>query len=246
MLSFVEDSHTTTPKAAQVHGIDQKSVWKILHTNKFPPYKMKLVQELNEDDFDRRLEFCEIMMDEIDADLNFLYRIVFSDEATFQINGNINRHNFRYWSDVNPNWMRDNHTQPQKLNVWMGMVNNVLFGPFFILGNLTAATYEIMLRDQIIPAIRAVIGEDFENVCFQQDGAPPHFARDVRNFLNENFTERWIDRRGPIEWPARSPDLTPLDYFLWGYLKSKVYVTKPQNLDDLRQRIIDETALIDS
>jgi len=35
-----------------------------------------------------------------------------------------------------------------------------------------------------------------------------------------------------------------LDYFLWGYLKGKVYATKPRNLEKLRQRIIEEAALI--
>ena len=41
----------------------------------------------------------------------------------------------------------------------------------------------------------------------------------------------------PREWPPRSPDLTPCDYFLWGYIKSKVYVTPPASLNDLRGRI---------
>jgi len=58
------------------------------------------------------------------------------------------------------------------------------------------------------------------------------------------FQDRWIGRRGHIEWPPRSPDLTSLDFFLWGYLKSKVYVTKPQDLDDLRGRITREIELI--
>jgi len=43
---------------------------------------------------------------------------------------------------------------------------------------------------------------------------------------------------------GRSPDLSPLDYFLWGYLKDRVYKTKPQNLQQLRQRILDEYAII--
>ncbi|KYN06954.1 hypothetical protein ALC62_02077, partial [Cyphomyrmex costatus] len=48
---------------------------------------------------------------------------------------------------------------------------------------------------------------------------------------------RWIGRRGAIEWPPRSPDLTPLDFFLWGHLKFVVYKTLPENINDLRQRI---------
>ena len=45
------------------------------------------------------------------------------------------------------------------------------------------------------------------------------------------------ERRGPIEWPPRSPDLTPLDFFLWGYLKSIVYGRKPETMTDLKNEI---------
>jgi hypothetical protein len=41
-----------------------------------------------------------------------------------------------------------------------------------------------------------------------------------------------------IKWPPRSPDLTPLDYFLWGHLKTVVYANPPTNLIDLKQKII--------
>ncbi|UYV85071.1 hypothetical protein LAZ67_X004463 [Cordylochernes scorpioides] len=65
------------------------------------------------------------------------------------------------------------------------------------------------------------------------DGAPPHYHRDVRAYLNQNLSGQWIGRRGPIEFPARSPDLTPLDFFLWGTVKDVVYKRKPRNLDIL-------------
>ena len=42
----------------------------------------------------------------------------------------------------------------------------------------------------------------------------------------------------PRTWPARSPDLTPCDYFLWGYVKDKVFVPpKPVSIPDLKNRI---------
>ena len=52
---------------------------------------------------------------------------------------------------------------------------------------------------------------------------------------------RWIGRGTAnddhIPWPPRSPDLTPMDFFLWGYIKSKVYVRNYDNLDDLKTSI---------
>ena len=76
-----------------------------------------------------------------------------------------------------------------------------------------------------------------KNCYFQQDGAPAHYTRKVRDYLNQFFLGRWIGCRGPLEWAARSPDLTPCDFFLWGFLKSKVYSTWPQNLLELEQNI---------
>ena len=54
---------------------------------------------------------------------------------------------------------------------------------------------------------------EYEEFCFQQDGAPPHYNSDVRPFLDEVLPNKWIARRGFVEYPPRSPDLTPLDFF---------------------------------
>ncbi|KYN17352.1 hypothetical protein ALC57_10328, partial [Trachymyrmex cornetzi] len=117
--------------------------------------------------------------------------------------------------DNNSHWMLEDHTQyPQKLNVWAGMLNNTLIDPFFIDGNLNSAKYEDMLRNEIVPAIRRIVGDNFAHTWFQQNGTGPHYGRGVRNFLDTEFFNRWIRRRGQIEGPPRSPDLSPLDYFL--------------------------------
>jgi len=243
--SFVENPRLSIREASQQLQMSRFSVSKNLKTIKFHPYKIHLHQELNEDDFDRRVQFSEVMMQRIDQQSNFLHNIVFSDEASFEINGKINHHNFRYWSNENPHWMLEAHTQrPQKLNVWVGLYDNQVVGPFFINGNLNSETYLQLLTDQIVPSIQEIVGDNFGDVWFQQDGAPPHYGRIVRNYLNDTFPNRWIGRRGTIEWPPRSPDIAPLDFFLWGYIKNKVYFTKPRNLDELQQRIIDECAAI--
>jgi hypothetical protein len=58
------------------------------------------------------------------------------------------------------------------------------------------------------------------------------------------FPARVISRRGNIEWPARSPNLNGCDFFLWGYLKSKVYEKKQRTTDELKQNIREEVAAI--
>ncbi|GFW86836.1 hypothetical protein TNCV_2809911 [Trichonephila clavipes] len=57
------------------------------------------------------------------------------------------------------------------------------------------------------------------------------------DLLKDTFGDRLISSFGPVNWPPRSCDLTPLDYFLWGYIKSLVYADKPQTLDHLEDNI---------
>ncbi|GFV41694.1 putative DD41D transposase [Trichonephila clavipes] len=70
-----------------------------------------------------------------------------------------------------------------------------------------------------------------------QDGATCHTARATIDLLKDTFGDRLISRFGPVNWSPRSCDLTPLDYFLWGYLKSLVYADKPQTLDHLEDNV---------
>ncbi|CAK9827112.1 hypothetical protein ANTRET_LOCUS4846 [Anthophora retusa] len=72
---------------------------------------------------------------------------------------------------------------------------------------------------------------------FMHDGAPAHFNRLARQFLNERFPTKWIGGGEPINWPARSPDLNPLDFYLWGHLKSLVYSAPVNDVEELRYRI---------
>ncbi|GFT38569.1 uncharacterized protein TNCV_4948891 [Trichonephila clavipes] len=78
---------------------------------------------------------------------------------------------------------------------------------------------------------------DVQELWFQQDGATCHTARATIDLLKDTFSDRLISRFGPVNWPPRSCDLTPLDYFLWGYVKSLVYAVKPQTLDHLEDNI---------
>ena len=73
---------------------------------------------------------------------------------------------------------------------------------------------------------------------FQHDGAPSHYTRHVMQHVNDTFPRRWIGRGSTINWPPRSPDLTPL-HFLWGLMKSEVYRKKVATRDELLVNILD-------
>ncbi|MBZ5797343.1 hypothetical protein K8353_45735, partial [Burkholderia contaminans] len=74
----------------------------------------------------------------------------------------------------------------------------------------------------------------------QQDGGTAHTARATTDILKEAFPGRLISRFGDLHWPARSPDLTVPDFFLWGFLESRGYVNKPQTLEALKENIRQE------
>ncbi|CAH1992908.1 unnamed protein product [Acanthoscelides obtectus] len=91
------------------------------------------------------------------------------------------------------------------------------------------------VTDYFLPQLE---GMDMDDVYFQQDGATCHTTNVNIHRLQSFFGDRVISRRGNVPWPPRSCDLTPLDFFLWGYLKSKVYVNKPATLQELKNNII--------
>ena len=164
-----------------------------------------------------------------------------SDEATFHVSGKVNKHNIRIWGSQNPCEVLERERDSPKINVWSGLMHNQIIGRFiFAESTITANIYLDMLKHYVVPQL-----EEFQpRVVFQQDGAPPHWGLIVRDFLNETLPNRWIGRSGPTPWPPRSPDITPLDFFLWGYVKDRVYRTPVRDVETLQSRIIEVLATV--
>ena len=95
-----------------------------------------------------------------------------------------------------------------------------------------------MLPSFVAPALNSF--PQLHEAWFQQDGATSHTARQSMAAVRELFGNHVISRFGDIPWPPRSPDLSVCDFFLWRYLKNRVYTTRPRTLDELKQRIQDE------
>ncbi|GFX81205.1 uncharacterized protein TNCV_1911971 [Trichonephila clavipes] len=78
-----------------------------------------------------------------------------------------------------------------------------------------------------------------------KDGATSHTANPVKTFLIQTFGEvRIVSRLYRYPWLPRSPDLTPADFWLWGYLKSRVYLSGPSSLPELKDAIRREVSSI--
>lgn len=123
-------------------------------------------------------------------------------------------------------------------------------GPHFIPGPLDGDAYHYFLGHALWPLCRrAMMPRVTYNdiIWFQQDGAPAHTSRQCLNYLKETrFPGRVISKNGNVNWPPRSPDLNPLDYFLWGHVKSQVYKTPIANGDDLKEKICQALRTVDA
>ncbi|GFX63522.1 putative transposable element [Trichonephila clavipes] len=158
------------------------------------------------------------------------------DEAHFWLNGYVNKQNCRIWSEANPQVYVETPLHPEKLTVGAlyGRVESFFKNDEGHNVTVNGDRHRAMITNFFIPELN---NHDVQELWFQQDGATCHTAHATIDLLKDKFGDRLISRFGPVNWPPRSCDLTPLDYFLWGYVKSLVYADKPQTLDHLEDNI---------
>ncbi|GFW18700.1 DUF4817 domain-containing protein [Trichonephila clavipes] len=163
-------------------------------------------------------------------------KMVTSDEAHFWLNGYVNKQNCRIWSEANPQVYVETPLHPEKLTVWCALWAGGILLQKRQGHNVTVNgdRYRAMITNLFIPELN---NHDVQKLWFQQYGATCHTARATIDLLKDTFGDRLISRFGPVNWPPRPCDLTPLDYFLWGYVKSLVYADKTQTLDHLEDNI---------
>lgn len=200
------------------------------------PYRIQVMQHLKDTDIMSRFDFANWVLENSDI----MQTVWFSDEAHFNLNGQVNKQNLRYWSTTRPEFYEERPLHCERVTVWAAMSSTGVIGPYFYeesgkTATVTAERYITILRTKFIPALRKIT--DMDTVWYQQDGAAPHTANVVLNFLTQVFPSRHISLKTDFEWPPHSPDLNPLDFFMWGYLKERVYSPPPANLKELKSAI---------
>ena len=236
VLHCVEENQSTSVRAIAHHmGSSRMAVHRVLQEQLLYPFHLQRVQVLYPEDSPHRLAFCQWFLNHNEPDFG---SILFSDEACFTRDGYFNSRNSHIWHDENPHAVAPRrHQQQFSVNMWAGILGeNIIV--YLLPARLSANIYLDFLQN-ILPLLLQNIPLNLRNnMWFQHDGAPPHFGVNVRQYLDQRFPQRWIGRGGPVAWPARSPDLNPLDFFLWGYLKSLVYETPVRNEEDLLAKIM--------
>ncbi|GFT80413.1 transposable element Tc3 transposase [Trichonephila clavipes] len=94
-----------------------------------------------------------------------------------------------------------------------------------------------MITNFFIPDLN---NHDVQELWFQQDGATCHTARATIDLLKDTFGDRLFSRFGPVNWPPRFCDLTPLDYFLWGYVKCNLEDNIRRVIADIRPQMLEK------
>lgn len=220
------------------------------------PYRLRRVQELKSADYESRLSFALKCLNYMGSNNNWLKNIFWTDEAHFHLHGGVNTHNCVIWTTDMPHKTVEKRMHDEYVSVWCGFTTEFIIGPYFYEEpsnngfsrvTITGSRYLNMLGSFVIPSLIEHGG--LERIIYQQDGAPAHITRGVLKFLDDNFGNfgnNIISRGCEMEWPPRSPDLTPADFWLWGYLKSRVYLRAPNNILELKNAIRSEITNITS
>lgn len=239
VLNSVRRDPTISTRRLSIQlGISKNKVWRVLRRNHLHPFHYTPVQELLPVDLPNRANFCRLLLNNEEHNPSYLSSILWTDESTFTRDGITNFHNLHEWQPENPHVKRESSFQRRfSVNVWCGIIGNNFIGPILLPERLNSQNYLEFLNETaptVLDSIPLMMRNTF---LYQQDGAPAHYGRQVLNWFDINYPGRWIGRSGPIAWPARSPDLTPLDFSVWGYLKGEVYKTNIQTREQLVDRI---------
>ena len=119
--------------------------------------------------------------------------------------------------------------------------NEIIFSYVFENENAAVSMCKRMLHYFLFPRQKG----HPDDMIVLNDGAPPHYSLEVREFLNRKLPNRLMGRGGLIEWPSRSPDLTLCDCFFWGYIKGKVYREHSRTMTKIKTMIHQTIQIID-
>ncbi|KMQ90415.1 transposable element tc1 transposase [Lasius niger] len=147
---------------------------------------------IREDRFAR----CNLTLATVQVNFNdvgndpFLKNILWSDEAIFESDGCINKHNEHHYAEHNPHCVKANIQGRWTVNVWLGIIGDNIICPEFIQGNVNAHYYAKFLLHQLDELFEDVPLANRLEMMFQQDGHSVYTSLLARNILDEKFSGR--------------------------------------------------------
>ena len=201
-----------------------------------------MVHGLKEEDHAKRRDFCMWFNDRKKELPNFIDSLVFSDKGSFYLSGHVNRQNERFWGSEDPHEFVESKSFAPHVNIWLAVTTKHIVGPYFfeeddVTVTINTARYIKMLKESFLPDLRRQ-RYTLRDTYFQHDNATPHTANATLDYLESKFQKEKIISKSL--WPPRSPDITPLDFFVFGFLKSKVFQNGPTTINELKENIRQE------
>uniref|UniRef100_A0A2R5L931 Putative transposable element n=1 Tax=Ornithodoros turicata TaxID=34597 RepID=A0A2R5L931_9ACAR len=226
-------------EASSQSRVPLSTVWRVAQEACLHPSPFQLHQQLQQGDFESRLHYANWLLRTVHQNPQFLSNVMWTEEVNTSRDAQVDLHNAHYWSTTNPRRLRKSHHQYKwSLKVWCCTCDGTLIAPVFLHGTLTADRYlNEVLQGPVEQFYANLPLARYGQLWFQHDGAPAQSSSRVRVYLDHAFPNQWVGRFGPVPWPARSPDLTPLDFFLWEYVKDRMYVEDTTTPDALKAKI---------
>lgn len=241
-------THRSLNEIAREIEVSRSTVRNIVHNElKLKCLKKKRAQELTEaNKLTRFVRAKQLLRDYPQSKVHFIW---FTDEKLFTVAAPKNAQNDRLYVPTGTlkkqvsatRLLKTRSTFTKSVMVSVGVSSLGATELIFIDPGvkINGAYYrDVLLSQQLLPAIRALSGEFF---IFQQDSAPAHRAYDTVEMLRLN-TPAFIP---PTLWPPNSPDLNPVDYKIWGVLQERVYRTRIRDVDHLKERLVEEWTQFD-
>lgn len=203
------------------------------------------VQGLTTTQREKRLKRCKALLNKMKKGENGV--LVFSDEKIFTVDAVSNSRSLRYIakspSDVDPSIKFTGRTKHPAWAMMLGIVGSdgKAFPPVWIQETLSTPQYKSILSRKVFPILNATYGVG--NWVWTQDGAPCHTSNATQKYLEAKLGSKgfWSKEL----WPPNSPNLNPLDYYVWSAIERKACRTYHKNVGELKASVEAEWASMD-
>lgn len=230
-----QDPSQSTRILASKLNVSATTIRRAIHEDlRCKSYRLKLHQMLSDNMKIKRLERSSLLLSSLKGKASGRIRL-FSDEKIFCLDAKVNRQNDRWIvKDVKDVPVIGRTKHPSSVHVLMVISSEGHVMPPFFFEKGQAVNTEVylnVLKDHVKPWIIKIVGN--RPYVFQQDGAPAHTSRRVQDWMANNFDMFWSKDL----WPPSSPDLNPLDYYLWSVLERESNKYSHNTIEALRTAI---------
>ena len=206
-------------------GMKKSTVHRIMKTKlKLFKWKMKITQQLQPGDYDKRKKFAEFFMESM---LDKIDNVLWTDEACFHLDGIIYTKNAYIWAAENPHAIIEKPLHSPKICVWVGFSAKIIIPPVIIRKDtIDGDKYHEILLKHVIPFLRR--HRRCSSTVYQQDGAPPHIKNNVKKLLQKTFTDTRIISQ---HFPPFKKEIKSCNVISWGFSDAFFLIRRKGNIE---------------